>query len=199
VQKLLAVCGIAGPVIYTIVIVVLGSLEPNYSHLSQTMSELGAADARYSIVMNTAGIPLLGILIIAFATGLDRDISANRFSKFGPAFLAVSGLCLIIIGFFPCDTGDDMTFSGRTHNALAIAATVTMILSLLSFSPRLRVDERWRNYFTYTMCTVLVTLVFAALYAFHVFESWEGALQRISMAVPLIWIEVMSIKLLRLS
>jgi len=199
VQKLLAVCGIAGPVIYAIVIVVLGSLEPNYSHLSQTMSVLGDADARYSIVMNTAGIPLLGVLIIAFAIGLDRGIDTGRFSKLGPAFLGVSGLCLIIMGFFPCDTGDDITFSGRTHNALATIAAAAMILSLLSLSLRLWADERWRNYFTYTMCTVLVTLVFAALYAFDVFESWEGALQRISMAAPLIWIEVMSIKLLRLS
>lgn len=44
-QRLLAICGIIGPVSYAIVLITLGSLELGYSHVTQTMSTLGAAGA----------------------------------------------------------------------------------------------------------------------------------------------------------
>ena len=200
VQRLLAICGIAGPVLYVIVLITLGALEPNYSHLSQTMSELGAVDAKYSIVMNTAGFSLLGLLLIAFAISLDCGIGTSRFSKLGPALLVLLGLISIMIGIFPCDPDSlEVTTTGKIHTAFVVMAVITMTLALLAISPRLWGDDRWRSYVAYTLWTVLMMLIVAAIYRFGVFESWKGALERILMAVPLIWMEVMAIRLFRLS
>ena len=44
-----------------------------------------------------------------------------------------------------------------------------------------------------------MAMVVSVLYASNVFESWKGVVQRMAMAVPLIWVEVMAIKLLRVS
>ena len=199
-QRLLAICGIVGPILYAVVLITLGSLEPHYSHLSQSMSELGAVDARYNLIMNTAGFPLLGLLLIAFAIGLDRSIDKGRLSKIGPALVVVSGIALIMTGIFRCDPGcEDVTIIGKTHSAFAIIAALAMTLALLAIAPRLWGDDRWRSYVAYTMWTAVITLLVSAVYGFDVFESWEGALQRIAMALPLIWVEVMSIRLLRLS
>jgi len=199
-QRLLAICGIAGPILYTTVVIILGFLEPDYNHAAQSMSELGAVGARYAIIMNTAGFPLLGLLIIAFALGLDRGIRDGKGAKIGPALVAVSGAALVMTGIFRCDPGCvDVTMVGTTHSVFAVIAAFAMLLAPLAISPRLKRDNRWESYLAYSVTTMVVALLVTAVYGFNVFESWNGALQRISMGIPLIWVEVMALKLLRLS
>ena len=60
-------------------------------------------------------------------------------------------------------------------------------------------DNHWQSYLLYSMVWVLVALALSAAYGFNVFEPWTGALQRISMGVPLIWVVVMAIRVLCLS
>ncbi|NWF86915.1 DUF998 domain-containing protein [Candidatus Bathyarchaeota archaeon] len=72
---ILAICGIVGPIIYTIVLTVFGFFWPGYNPISQYMSELGAVDAPHAIVMNVLGFQLLGIFMIGFGFGLYRSIS----------------------------------------------------------------------------------------------------------------------------
>ena len=43
--SLLAVCGITGPVIYAVVVIILGLLRLGYNHVTQIMSELGEVGA----------------------------------------------------------------------------------------------------------------------------------------------------------
>lgn len=198
-RRLLAVCGIAGPIIYAAVVVVLGFLHEGYSHASQPMSELGADGAPYAIVMNTAGLPLLGLSMVAFASGLYLGISNGRGSKTGPALLAVSGAGLALTGAFPCDPAcEDVTTVGRLHGAFATTAATAMVLALLAMYARFRRDGRWRSYATCTLATAIVALPLSALYGFDVFEGWRGALQRVSVALPLLWVEVVAVRLLRL-
>ena len=200
IQRLSALCGIVGPISYTIVLITLGSLEPGYNHVTQFMSKLGAADARHAIVMNTAGFSLLGILMVAFAVGLHRGISDGKGSKIGPALVAVSGIAVVMTGIFHCDSGsEDVTAGGTMHSVFVMIGGFAIILAPLALSPRLKRDDRWQRYLAYSLGTVVVALLVSAVYESDVFESWEGALQRISMAVPFIWVEVMAIKLLRVS
>ncbi|OGD53384.1 hypothetical protein A3K80_05350 [Candidatus Bathyarchaeota archaeon RBG_13_38_9] len=59
--QLAAVSGIIGPIIFAVVVFVLGQLRPNYNHFTQTMSELGEVGGQNAMVMNIAGLGLLGI------------------------------------------------------------------------------------------------------------------------------------------
>lgn len=199
-QRLLAICGITGPILYTILVITLGFLEPGYSHITQTMSELGAVGAQYANIMNTAVFPLSGLLIFVFAFRLHRDISNGKYSKIGPTLIAVSGAALVMTGIFRCDPGcEDITTVGTTHSIFATIAAIPMIFGALAISPRLKRDNRWHDYAAYSLITVVVAVASSILFVLDVFEPWVGVLQRISMGVMLLWIEVMSIKLLRLS
>lgn len=199
-QRLLAICGIIGPIFYTIVVITLGLLQPSYNHFTQSMSELGAVGAPNAITMNIAGFILLGLLMIAFAFGLHHGISDGKGSKIGPALVAVSGAALVMTGIFPCDPGCvDVSMVGITHSIFAMIAALAMILAPLSIFQRLKKDSRWQGYLVYSLVTVVVALALSAVYGFNVFEPWKGALQRVSMGVPLLWVEVMAIRLLRLS
>ena len=199
-QRLLATCGIVGPISYAIVVIILGFLQPGYNHITHRLSELGEASGQNAIVMNTAGVALLGILMVAFAFGLHRGIGEGKGSKIGPALLALSGAAWVMTGIFPRDpVWGDVSMVGITHSVFTIISAVAMILALLALSPRLNRDSLWRGYQYYSLATAIVAGVISAVYGFKVLEQWIGALQRVLMGVLLLWVEVMAIRLLRLS
>lgn len=197
---LTAICGILGPVFYFIVIAVIGSLHPNYSHISQSMSELGSVGAPYAVIINTLGFPLLGLFLIVFSIGIDRGIERNRASKIGPALVTLSGLALIMTGIFRCDPGCiDVTWVGDTHSIFAKTAAISFSIAPMFIALRQWADGRWRRYTLFSWLVAIITLLLSMLYSLNTSELYVGLFQRISMALPLVWIEIMSIKLLRIS
>lgn len=189
---ILAVCGIIGPIIYTTVLFTLGLLQPSYNHVTQYMSELGEVGAPNAIIMNTLGFPILGLFLIAFAFGLHHDTNRGKGSKIAPTLVAVSGVGLILSGIFNCDPGcRDISFKGHIHSYAAMLAAIPM-----TFAPLVSFQRFEKNYQFYSLITGVVAGIISILYQFPFFEPWKGAFQRIAMGVPLLWVEVVSIKLL---
>jgi len=198
--RLAAIAGILGPILYAVVIVVIGALQSGYSHISQSMSELGAVDAPYKLVINTLGFPLLGLFMIAFAIGIDLGMERNRASRVGPALIIISGLSLILTGVFPCDTGCiDITWTGTTHSVFATISAISFSIAPIFIAIRQWSDTRWRRYIAFSWLIAIITLLLSILYSMEIFESYVGLMQRVSMGLPLLWMEVMSIKQLRIS
>ena len=67
VLKFLTAFSITGPIIFSILIAYLGFLIPDYNHLTQYMSELGALDTPNAIILNAFGFPILGLSVLTFA------------------------------------------------------------------------------------------------------------------------------------
>ena len=150
--------------------------------------------------MNTAGLGLLGLMMVALALGLDRGITDGKGSKIGPGLVGVSGAAVVMLGIFHSEPGaENPTAVGTMHSVFVLIAEFAILLAPLAISPRLKRDERWQSYVAYSLGTVVMAMVVSVLYASNVFESWKGVVQRMAMAVPLIWVEVMAIKLLRVS
>jgi hypothetical protein len=85
-----------------------------------------------------------------------------------------------------------------TKFPIYIAATISaisMIAGTLVLSHRLQEDERLKGYSGFTMITGIMAGIISLLLFSAAFESQVGAIQRISMAIPLIWVEVMAVKL----
>lgn len=197
--RVTAICGIVGPIFYAIVIAIIGSLHPDYSHISQSMSELGAVDAPYKALTNTLGFPLLGLFMIAFALGMNNGIERNRTSIVGPALITLSGISLIMTGIFPCDPGcEDITWVGTTHSVFATTAAITFSIAPIFIAIRQWSDIRWKRYTLFSWLTAVITLLLSMLYSMNIFESQLGFLQRLSMGLPLVWMEITAIKLLRI-
>jgi hypothetical membrane protein len=195
---MLVVAGVVGPVIYAIVLFVLGVLEPGYDPIGQSMSELGAVDAQYAIVMNTLGFPLLGLFFMLFAVGVNRGISGGEGTRVGPFLMIISGVFLILTGVFPCDSGCiDVTVIGGLHSLFATLAALTMIPVPLAIVPRIYDDLTWRRYVWFSWMTTIITGLLSLLYVFETLESLTGLLQRLSMGLPLVWTEVTAIKILQ--
>jgi len=221
IQQGLAICGIIAPILFTIVLITLGFLQPGYNHFTQYMSEFGAIDAPYAYIMNTVGIPLLGLLIIAFAFALNKGINNGNGSKIGPLLLVVSGVSLFSCGIFRCDPGCiPISTIGFLHSYVCSIALFSLIfapffmlhrlasddrwhnyqyysltIGIVALCHRLASDDRWHNYQYYSLTIGIVALCLGVLFKLSSFGDLVGLFQRIIFGVPLLWVEIMAIKL----
>jgi len=197
--QVLSICGIVGPISYTIVVIVLGFLWPGYNHVTQAISELGGVGAPDAIIMNIAGFALTGTLIAAFALGLHRGISGGNGSKIGPSLLAIYGIGMFAVAFFPWDKTNLASLTSIMHSLFGWTHWIAVTLALLIIPNRLRNDSQWKSYRLYTLSTGLVTAILIVVYAFIGIEGYNGALQRVIVGAQLLWIEITAANLLRLS
>lgn len=193
-QKILALCGIIGPILYLTVITVLGSLYPGYDHLSDVMSKLGATGAPNAIIMNVFGFGLLGLTLIAFAFGLYMIVK----SRISLALMIISGLGIMMAGVFQCEPGCvGSSFNAMMHNISAGIPAFGMGFAMLFLALRFRKDRKWKNYSLYTLATGILIAFFGLSFLFSDFQGFEGAIQRMTIIAPLIWIELVAIRIFR--
>ena len=75
----LALGGVGGPLLFSVMTIVTGALRGEYSHLTQFISELGADGTPYSGLMNYAGFVPAGLLIAGFGAALATTLPRDRF------------------------------------------------------------------------------------------------------------------------
>lgn len=199
VQTGLALSGIAAPVLYAAAVAIFAALRDGYSHLSGTLTELGAVGTPNAVFFNATGV-VLGVLLLAFAVGLHRGIGEGG-SRIGPALLALGGVSIAGASVFPANLEDPEAFTGLMHSIAALIGVGLIVAPLFLFR-RLRGVDAWRDLASYSLWTgvvaVLVVVVFQLLLLGE--ESpFLGAVQRLSDGILLLWVGVLAVRLLRLS
>jgi len=148
-----AVAGLAGPLLFDFVVVLLTWLE--YPFLRALgWSPFADTDIPWPSALalgpfgwlQVAGFVFFGLSLIALAIGLDREISASRVGRVGPMLMIVAGLALVLCGF---KTDPSLSTAPATlHGWIHVLAFCLLILALLP-APffiwrRARRDPRWR-------------------------------------------------------
>ncbi len=202
-QKLLAVCGITGSILFLIVVTLLGILQPGYNAITQFLSELGAVGAPYATVMD-ANFIVSGILIVAFAIGLNRGMGEEGSSKIGSALVVSSAAGLVGAGIFSCDPGCPAlggSFSQGMHNLVSLPQFIGAMLAPLIISRSLKegVLQGYRTYSVLTGTVLLGTFLVLFLGLGLGFLPWLGAVQRFFFVMWFLWIVIIAIKLVRIS
>ena len=82
--------------------ILAGALEPGYSHLGQSISELGSTFAEHPWIANT-GFVILGLSIAALAPALLFVLPAGRARVVCVALFVACGLGMAAIAFLPID------------------------------------------------------------------------------------------------
>ena len=189
-------------------ILIAGYLTPNYSHVRQAISELGASNAPYGWEVRWLGFIPLGISFIVYAFQ-----SRRLFSNDLPFYLfLLTGLAIILTGIFPTDPkGRRDTTSGMIHAIAGIILLIFLCLTplTLTFRRLFRIPPpRWLPVFSFIM-GMLVTIFFIMLpngispqlVAFHekvlgpYFKFWyplHGLHQEILLSLYFIWLFVFS-------
>ena len=197
ITRFLALVGIAGPIYYVVIVTVLGLLWAGYDPIRQTQSELGAVGAPHGLVMNVAGFMALGVIILAFAGVYLLALRASPWKLSATVLLAVAGLGMITVGFFPCDAACvDLTRTGELHSTFsmpgAIGLPAAAMLSAFAFRADGRLGTRWQ---AVSFLLGLVVLASGPIVAADLAPESLGLLQRAAMWTPVLWMSAVSLRL----
>ena len=136
-------------------VAIVGALTPNYSHVSQFMSALGAADAPFAIWVNYAVfIPAEGFLL-GFLFLLKRRLPDSRTKRIAMVMLVAYAVLLIFAALLPCDVGchtagsggyPTNTLSHKLHMAIAAVAYPLALIGLLFMAVTLQPSSALRRF-----------------------------------------------------
>lgn len=137
----LATAGIASPVVLVTATLVVSAQRPEYSHLRNTISELGVAGARSATWMNVGGILPAGVLVIVSALAVYRTLGEGSLSTAASLVLGLGGACLAASALSPWHGPANMDLTilaNRLHFIFAIAGFLSISIAPLLFGLRAR-------------------------------------------------------------
>jgi hypothetical protein len=151
--------------------------------------------------LQSIGFLAVGLLVEIFSVGLLFGIRGARGFRLGIGLLVCFGFGLLLIGAFREDpAGSQHTIQGTIHIVTAaIVFSIFPIASLL-IALSLRKDPYWKRLFPHTIATTGLAVAFVIGHLFLLAQlNWLGLYERVLVANTVIWLEIMAIRLLRLS
>jgi Protein of unknown function (DUF998) len=191
-QRLLFICGMVAPWWFVFITIFGGSIRPEYSQITDTISELfapGSPNKPFLDILHTA----FAVLLILFGIGLLQFFEgAKRFKRIGQVgatlFILMGCVSVTTATIFPQDPwGTTVTFTGEMHKLLSGVVGLLSILSMFligiwfirtNSSPRLGV---------YSFVTIGLIVISVGLYAVSIGGPMMGLAERISALIGFQW------------
>ncbi len=196
-----AALGTVGPPAYLALTVLLGLLEPGYDVLRDTQSELGAVDAAHPAAMNVGGFMGLGVSLLAVSVAYALVLRGGWATRVAAGLVAVAGVGMVVVGFFPCDSGCvDVTTTGTLHGILSAPGAVALSSAAVLSARVLALDGRFGPWWSWASFVVgILGLCSGPLVALELLGDANGLLQRAGMWPALLWAAALSWRLLVLT
>jgi hypothetical membrane protein len=181
--------------------VLLGRLRPSYSHVVNTISELGAAGTPNATLWNVLGFIVPGILLAITGAAVAR--SANTTPSFSRTLatilLVLTGLAIAGQGLMPAvmagRIADINSPSTRAHFISSLISGAAWAAGALLLVRPMKRNPDWHG--LHVVSGVLVALTLIASFALRGAMP-DGLAQRIGNSFFCIWFVVMSLKLVSL-
>jgi hypothetical membrane protein len=202
--RLLLACGVIGPLLNVVVLLVLGATRPNYNAWRIPDSSLELAEHGWIQVTNYIAC---GALLLGFAIGLKRARRIGRGSTWGPILLGIYGLTFIVSGIFVTDpvlgyppgASSTPTVHGDLHILAGQLQFISMSAACFVLARYDAADPGRRGWARYSVATGL--LVAASDVAFVLTARfWDGGptglIERIGIIASGCWIALLAIRLM---
>jgi hypothetical protein len=198
VYSFLALAGVAGPIVVIVADLTAAISQPGYNIIHDSISSLAWSPMGW---LQTIGFLTVGLLVEVFVVGLLLTIRGGRGFGFGIGLLICFGFGLLLIGAFRTDPlGSQHTIEGTIHGVTAKTIFFIFPVASLLIALGLRKDSRWKGLFVHTIATSGLALALVLGWLWLTEElSWFGLYERILVANAIIWVEIVAIRLLRLS
>ena len=194
----LAFMAVSCLLIMTLVVVIAAASTPNYSHLSQFISELGATDAPFAGIVRFAGFLPVGLLLCVFTVLAHRVLPQSRavtFSLFGLALYAVGYL---VAAVFPCDPGcrpSEPSTSQIIHN---VGGLIGYLLSPMFLFALARAARHWPGATRLSIVGYFASAVaLLGVLTLSPSSSLVGLSQRLLETAVLAWVAMLGIYIAR--
>jgi len=178
--QILAICGMLSPIVYTVMWILGGILQLDYSHIRDDISSLFAVGAPNKGLMQSF-IITSSVLLLVFYIGLYEGMNDGGGSIVGPVlFLASSVLGILVALFFPLDAGGAIiTLRGKMHLILVVGSGLLTIAGMVALWFRLQLVEVWSAFATYSLISSIVSLVLVIISAIFIKSKYRGLLERL--------------------
>jgi hypothetical protein len=201
-MRALILGGVAGPVVFASAVLAAAAGHPDYSHVAQFMSELGATGAPRAGLMNYAGFIPAGMLLTGFAVSLMHALPRQPLIAAGAVLVMLFGIGVVAAGVFSCDLGCP-TSGGRIenqiHNAIGPSCFVCVIAGAGVLGWQFRNVPDWRGLSAYSLATSAVALCFfLGLVSSLEARVWTGLWQRLMLGTLFSWCVVIAAHAFRL-
>jgi len=200
-SRILSFCGILAPPVMIIFILVAGHFAPGYNHITDTVSKLND-QASQSPELMTAGFISYGVLIICFSYALYLGLRHGIKAHIAWFMLMLYGVCMILAGIYqdsPGGSNAPLNLEGIVHNAAIITSCISILIGMWMFAGSVYKKPSWFGFTWFTIAASFLGLILSITFAVQSQVLASGLLQRSFYLVLLIWIEVVSIWLFRLS
>ena len=177
---LLAICGMLSPIIYTVMWILGGILDPDYSHIRQDVSSLVAVDAPNKKILDkfiVASSTLLFIFYLGFHWGINNGVGSNL----GPILFIISGLLGVLVAvFFPLDAGGELvSIRGKLHLILIALSGILATAGMVALWFLLAADIVWSIFATFSLITAIVSLILVLATSAATTSNYMGLVERL--------------------
>jgi hypothetical protein len=189
---------VLAPPAFVASLVVATFLNPGYSHLRQTVSELAAPGTPHPEVIQ-AGFIAYDVLVLGLTASLFVRFRNRRGALVLPALLVLYSAGGILAAFFRDDVRDPVvngTTAGELHDAAAFATFGVILAAILVATWVWRRDPAWRWFVWFSLAMFALTGVFGLLFELHESVDLHGFYQRGFFVTTMLWVEVLSLRLL---
>ncbi len=198
-ERVLLACGIAAPLLYVAMLVLVPMGWEDYSSASQTVSELSAIGAPTRALWVPLGI-VYNLLVAAFGWGIWASTRGNRGLRVVGGLMLASG----VFGLFwpPMHLrGAEFTLTDTLH---IVWTMVSGLLTLVAMGfAAAAFGNRFRRYSIATLVLLVATGAMTGVDAPRIQANlptpWVGVWERINIGIWMLWLMVPAIVLLRRS
>lgn len=190
-----AVAGLAGPPLAAAVVLAVGWLSPGYDPLHRTVSRLAEVGAPHAMIVNLT-LAGLGLSLLAAAWALGGRLGGRV--RPGAVTLALAGAALVGVAALSRQPGDHTRLVA--HRIAALTLFLALALAPPLSGAGLRSDPVWRRWagFSLTAGALSLALLITAAALLSVGVLPAGAWERAYVGVNLLWVTLLSARLLRL-
>lgn len=203
--RLLLACGVIGPLLNIVVLLVLGAIRPGYNAWYIPDSSLELGEGGWIQITNYI---ICGLLLLGFAIGLRRILHTGRGSTWGPILLGIFGLSFIGIGIFvtdpvlgyPAGALSTPTIPGTLHDLLGQLQFISLAAACFVLARRDAADPASRGWVWYSVVTGLLVIASDIVFVL-IFKLLDGGpvglIARIGIIVSGCWVALLAIRQMR--
>lgn len=191
--------GILAPLLWVSLIAIAGTMRPDFSHLTDYISELAERGSATESLMRYAAFGFTGFLYLCFAATLRACFREGWLALLAAVLLGLDGLGRIGAGVFPCDPGcNGLSVSQGLHREFATLGFLSGILAAIAWGVVLRRHAWPRSMAWHAVATGVLALTLLLL------MSWDGnpvhapgLFEHLASGVLSLWVLAFAASLLR--
>jgi len=182
-----------------IISVITGALvTTGYNYISEAICQLASQNSPHP-EFTIIGFVTYGLLMIGLAYELSRNLRPHKHVKIVGLLFVIHGIGFLFAGFLRADpTAVHIvkTPMGILHNVSASVGCLALVFAMFTFARIASHKAAWLGFakFSFVVSSLVLAVFFISLLpaAAHI----GGLLQRLYSTLPLIWVELVSIRYL---